>query len=160
MWVSRRNIWDVSAIPSEIKREWYVCMYVLGDFKGAYVKVHAPRGPRREKMNELWGTNCWISFKAWFRFTKKNSYLIGPHISGDKTIIAWGSLAFVVFQRHKKIGWIYEFATIMLTTERCELWCGLAKARLSVFKCLLLLNLCSSFDCEGTTKIYLLFRQR
>jgi hypothetical protein len=26
-WVSRRNIWDTSATPSGIKREWYVCMY-------------------------------------------------------------------------------------------------------------------------------------
>jgi hypothetical protein len=25
--VSRRNIWDTSATPSGIKREWYVCMY-------------------------------------------------------------------------------------------------------------------------------------
>jgi hypothetical protein len=27
MCVSRRNIWDVSATPSGMKREWYVCMY-------------------------------------------------------------------------------------------------------------------------------------
>jgi hypothetical protein len=27
-WASRRNIWDASATPSEIKREWYECMYV------------------------------------------------------------------------------------------------------------------------------------
>jgi hypothetical protein len=27
-WASRRNIWNASATPSEIKREWYVCMYV------------------------------------------------------------------------------------------------------------------------------------
>jgi hypothetical protein len=28
MWMSWRNIWDVSATLSEIKREWYVCMQV------------------------------------------------------------------------------------------------------------------------------------
>jgi quinol-cytochrome oxidoreductase complex cytochrome b subunit len=27
MWVSRRNILDVSATPSGIMREWYVCMH-------------------------------------------------------------------------------------------------------------------------------------
>jgi hypothetical protein len=27
--VSRRNIWDASATPSGMEREWYVCMYVF-----------------------------------------------------------------------------------------------------------------------------------
>jgi hypothetical protein len=30
-WASRRNIWDVSATPTRIKRRWYVCMYVTSD---------------------------------------------------------------------------------------------------------------------------------
>jgi hypothetical protein len=29
-WVSRRNIWDTSATPSGIKREWYVCIHSVG----------------------------------------------------------------------------------------------------------------------------------
>jgi hypothetical protein len=28
-WVFRRYIWDTSATPSGIKREWYVCMYEI-----------------------------------------------------------------------------------------------------------------------------------
>jgi hypothetical protein len=28
-WVSRRNVWDVSADPSGIKRKQYVCMYKM-----------------------------------------------------------------------------------------------------------------------------------
>jgi hypothetical protein len=29
MWASRKNISDASATPSGIKREWYVCMFMI-----------------------------------------------------------------------------------------------------------------------------------
>jgi hypothetical protein len=39
MWASRRNIRDASAIPTGIKREWYVCKYVC---KNTWVTIYTP----------------------------------------------------------------------------------------------------------------------